>query len=248
MGGPWQQNDQLLAAGRHPAAPAGGDEQGYDDQGYDEDEDLAGGRAVSSTSGVPGGSAPEVLFDAVTRGDVAVVQEMLESGIDVNKSTERGSHVIFRAVIKAHSPDVVVLLLNARADVRSSDSKGNSVMHFWARATVGRNTLKAIGEALVQAGAAVDAQRSTDGMSPLHHVTIGHNNRRGWLDFHKALFLMRHGADRQILTQRGQAPRDLLTRDSRVSTHRLSHLLTYGIGSSWGQWPRCSHLECPWCS
>ncbi|CAK0816748.1 unnamed protein product [Prorocentrum cordatum] len=163
MGGPWQQNDQLLAAGRHPAAPAGGDEQGYDDQGYDEDEDLAGGRAVSSTSGVPGGSAPEVLFDAVTRGDVAVVQEMLESGIDVNKSTERGSHVIFRAVIKAHSPDVVVLLLNARADVRSSDSKGNSVMHFWARATVGRNTLKAIGEALVQAGAAVDAQRSTDG-------------------------------------------------------------------------------------
>lgn len=195
-----------------------------------------------------GTTRPELLFDAVTRGDFEAVQGLLQSGVNVNESTERGSHILFRAVIKAHGPEIVRLLLLSQADVRSEDEKGNSVMHFWARATVGRNDLVAIGEALVQARGNVDAQRAADKMSPLHHVAIGHNNRRGWLDFHKALFLLRHGANRQIVTERGQMPCHLLTKDSRESTQRLMYVLTYGIGSAYGQWPRCQHADCVWCN
>merc|ERR1712039_86904 len=163
-------------------------------------------------------------------------------------ATERGSHILFRAVIKAHGPDIVNLLLHSQANVWSADDKGNSVMHFWARATVGRHSLMAIGESLVQARANVDAQRTTDGMSPLHHVAIGHNNRRGWLDFHKALFLLRHGANPRIATQRGEMPCDLLCKDSRTSTQKIGHLLTHGIGDVWGSWPRCEHADCIWCN
>jgi len=198
-----------------------------------------------------------MLFDAVTRNDLEALSGLLAAGADINETTERGSHILFRAVIKAQSLDVVELLLEARADVRASDMKGNTVMHFWARATVGRNHLVDIGAALVKAGANIDSQRTTDGMSPLHHVAIGHNNRRGWLDFHKAVFLIRSGANVGILTQRGQTPLALLQQDSRTATRKLTHLLSSfltqpGVGPpnhqiALGLWPHCEHPGCGWC-
>eukprot|EP00927_Polykrikos_kofoidii_P050612 TRINITY_DN44503_c0_g1_i1.p1 TRINITY_DN44503_c0_g1~~TRINITY_DN44503_c0_g1_i1.p1 ORF type:complete len:605 (-),score=125.68 TRINITY_DN44503_c0_g1_i1:42-1757(-) len=191
---------------------------------------------------------PEQLFDAVTRSDIDAIQEMLREGADVNANTERGSHVLFRAVIKAQGPEIVQLLLEANADVMAMDEKGNSVLHFWARATVGRNHLVTIGECLARAGADFNAQRKTDGMSPLHHVAIGHNNRRGWLDFHKALFLLRHGANPTIVTQKWQTPFDLLAKDSRPSTKRLAQLLQYGINGIPTSWQRCEHSDCVWCN
>jgi hypothetical protein len=189
---------------------------------------------------------PELLFEAVTRNDVKAISELLQAGADINSFTEHGSHIIFRAVIKAQDATMVRFLIEGKADVQAMDPKGNSVMHFWARATVGRNHLLEIGEALVQAGARVDAQRIADGMSPLHHVAIGHNNRRGWLDFHKALFLLRHGASIDILTHRGQRPLDLLTKDGRTSTKKMVPLLQFGINSM--SYPRCEHPGCLWCS
>jgi len=143
----------------------------------------------------------------------------------------------------------VHLLLSARADVRAQDERGNQVMHFWARATVGRNHLLEIGRSLLLARADINAQRTNDGMSPLHHVTVAHNNRRGWLDFHKALLLVRNGANLCLVTQIGQLPCNLISMDGRASTKKLMQLLTYGVtnvglGSSW---PRCEYEGCPWC-
>mmetsp|Transcript_61516 Transcript_61516/g.133119 ORF Transcript_61516/g.133119 Transcript_61516/m.133119 type:complete len:597 (-) Transcript_61516:228-2018(-) len=203
---------------------------------------------VDQPLAVPAPDLPEQLFDAVTRGDVHAIQDLLKETDDINKTTQRGSHILFRAVIKAQGPEIVLLLLNARADPRKRDDKGNTVMHFWARATVGRNHLVTIGKLLIQAGADIDAQRATDGMSPLHHVAVGHNNRRGWLDFHKARFLLRHGANLRITTQLGQTPFDLLTKDSRTSTKKISQLLQYGLGAGPGGWPSCDHSGCIWCS
>ncbi|CAK0874602.1 unnamed protein product, partial [Prorocentrum cordatum] len=79
--------------------------------------------------------------------------------------------VLFQATIKATKPDLLsALLLESGTDVHAVDLKGNSVMHFWARATIGRDHLMTIGAELLGAGADLNAQR-TDGMSPLHHVS-----------------------------------------------------------------------------
>jgi len=214
---------------------------------------LAPGALVPGV-GAPGAMAmllqqeerPEPLFDAVTRGDLEEIKQLLRSQCDVNESTGRGSHVIFRAVMKAQGPEVVRLLLDVKADVQRPDDKGNSVMHVWARATAGRNHLVAIGESLVRRRADVNAQRTADGMSPLHHVVIGHNNRRGWLDFHKALFLLRHGADPGLSTRQVQRPCDLLATDGRASTRKLARLLL--CNGAGGPWPRCEQPDCAWCN
>jgi len=183
----------------------------------------------------------------VSNNDIQGVRRLISSSIDVNECTARGSHVLFRAVIKAREPDIVQLLLSAKADVRAQDVRGNQVMHFWARATVGRNNLLDIGRSLLDARVTINAQRADDGMSPLHHVTVAHNNRRGWLDFHKALLLVRSGADICLFTQKGQLPCDLISMDGRASTKKLMQLLTSGVTSQ-NTWPRCDYEGCPWCS
>uniref|UniRef100_A0A7S2M5V2 Uncharacterized protein n=1 Tax=Zooxanthella nutricula TaxID=1333877 RepID=A0A7S2M5V2_9DINO len=193
-------------------------------------------------------SQAEQLFDVVTRNDIPALRSMLAAGVDVNECTAKGSHVLWRAVIKAREPDLVLMLLRARADPRSADEKGNQVMHFWARATAGRNHMLEMGRALLQAKASVNPQRINDGMSPLHHVVVGHNNRRGWLDFHKALMLVRHGADIHLQTRQGQLPSHLITMSSRAASKRLHMLLACGIHEGSKDWPRCDQVGCEWCS
>jgi len=192
-------------------------------------------------------SQAEELFDIVSRNDLPALDKMLRDGVDVNECTAKGSHVLFRAVIKARELDMVLMLLRAGADAHSTDDKGNQVMHFWARATVGRNHLLEMGQALLMAGAEINAQRLNDGMSPLHHVVVGHNNRRGWLDFHKALMLVRHGASIHLRTCVGQLPLSLIAVDGRAATKKLMQLLQYGIPEGSTDWPRCDHVGCAWC-
>jgi len=192
-------------------------------------------------------SKAEELFDVVSRNDIPELRALLDSKVDVNECTAKGSHVLFRAVIKARELDMVHMLLNAGADARCTDEKGNQVMHFWARATVGRNHLLDMGRALLLAGADINAQRFNDGMSPLHHVVVGHNNRRGWLDFHKALMLVRHGANIYLRTHVGQLPLSLVSVDGRAATKKLIQLLQCGFQEGRTDWPRCDHVGCAWC-
>lgn len=214
-----------------------------DDEGQSMFPNPAGGAGLS-----PATSKAEELFDIVSRNDMQALREILATQVDVNECTAKGSHVLFRAVIKARELDMVHMLLNAAADPRSTDEKGNQVMHFWARATVGRNHLLDMGRSLLLAGADVNAQRFNDGMSPLHHVVVGHNNRRGWLDFHKALMLVRHGANIYLQTHVGQLPLSLVSVDGRAATKKLMQLLNYGIQDGRNDWPRCDQAGCAWCS
>jgi len=205
---------------------------------------------MASPMGLPPATmVADTLFEMVSCNDIHGVKRLIDGSVDINTCTARGSHVLFRAVIKARELDVVHLLLRARADVRAQDERGNQVMHFWARATVGRNHLLEIGRSLLLARADINAQRTNDGMSPLHHVTVAHNNRRGWLDFHKALLLVRNGANLCSLTQLGQLPCNLISMDGRASTKKMMQLLTYGVtNSGLGGWPCCEYEGCPWCS
>mmetsp|Transcript_41557 Transcript_41557/g.104427 ORF Transcript_41557/g.104427 Transcript_41557/m.104427 type:complete len:677 (-) Transcript_41557:85-2115(-) len=230
---------------------------GPQDRRDDDDDDPRQGPLMSQSSAVfphpQGGMLPlatskaEELFDVVSRNDIRALRELLDSKVDVNECTAKGSHVLFRAVIKARELDMVHMLLNAGADARSTDEKGNQVMHFWARATVGRNHLLDMGRALLLAGADINAQRFNDGMSPLHHVVVGHNNRRGWLDFHKALMLVRHGANIYLRTHVSQMPLSLVSVDGRAATKKLIQLLQCGIQEGRSDWPRCDHVGCTWC-
>jgi len=191
----------------------------------------------------------DALFNMVSHSDVHGVKRLLSLGVDINASTAGGSRVLFRAVMKARDPELVQFLLSAAADVRACDDKGNQVMHFWARATVGRQHLLETGKALLYASADVNAQRAQDCMTPLHHIVVSHNSRRGWFDFHKALFLARCGADIRLATSAGQFPCNLVNMDGRGSTKRLLQLLTAGVQriSSGTMWPRCEVESCPWC-
>jgi len=185
------------------------------------------------------------LFDVVSSNDVVALQELVDQGVDVNKVTAKGSHVLFRAVIKARQLDVVNLLLQARSNLHVRDEKGSQVMHFWARATVNRNFLLDMGKALLNSRADVNAQRSHDRMTPLHNTVVGHNNRRGWLDFHKALMLVRHGADVHLTTSTGQRPLHLVHTDGRAATKKLLLLLSSPCRE---YWPTCGQVDCPWCA
>eukprot|EP00929_Paragymnodinium_shiwhaense_P095454 TRINITY_DN56595_c0_g1_i1.p1 TRINITY_DN56595_c0_g1~~TRINITY_DN56595_c0_g1_i1.p1 ORF type:complete len:610 (+),score=137.01 TRINITY_DN56595_c0_g1_i1:83-1912(+) len=150
---------------------------------------------------------------------------------------------IFRAIMKGRFEDVRYLLCNPELDVRASDEKGNSLMHFWSRSTIAKAEVMAnLGALLLQAGADVNAQRVRDGMTPLHHTIIAHNSRRGWLDFHKALFLMHYGADSSLRTHEGQLPIDLLQRGAKESTQEFVRLLRYGPRGV-----RCRSHNCLWC-
>lgn len=174
------------------------------------------------------------------------------------EGAEIPSLLLFRAVLRGSSLEAVRLLLASGADVRATDCKGSSVMHFWARATAGVNQLMLVGEELIRAGADPSAWRQSDGMSPLHHVCARQNHRRGWLSFHKALFLLRHGADPAARTHRGQLPHDMIMteqsagpmRSRQSETERLLHLLALARSrdpSAEHVWLGCSASTCSWC-
>lgn len=205
--------------------------------------------ASSIVATAPSTTSADTLFNMVSHGDVQGVKRLLSLGVDINACTAGGSRVLFRAVIKARDPELVWFLLLANADVRACDDKGNQVMHFWARATVGRQHLLEIGKSLVHARADVNSQRAQDCMTPLHHIVVSHNSRRGWFDFHKALFLTRCGADIRLATSTNQFPCNLVNMDGRGSTRKLLQLLTAGVRriSAGTILPRCEVESCPWC-
>jgi len=204
------------------------------------------GSMVTMTSAT---TVADTLFNMVSNNDVQGVKQLLSHRANINACTAHGSYVLFRAVIKARDPKLVQLLLSSGANVQACDNKGKQVMHFWARATVGRHHLFEIGRCLVLARADINAQRAGDGMSPLHHIVVAHNSRRGWLDFHKALLLVRCGANIRLTTSENQFPCNLLTLDGRGSTRKLLQLLTTGVQfiSTGCTWPRCETGGCPWC-
>lgn len=156
---------------------------------------------------------------------------------------------LFHAVLKGNREKVSnILLSHSSASFMSRvDGRGSSVMHFWARssATPADRTLL-LGEMLIQAGADVNSRRETDGMTPLHHVATTHNRRKGWLAFHKALFLIRNGASLTATTTRGQTPLELLSTDGRVATARMASLLQPTAFSAVAV-SGCQTEGCSWC-
>eukprot|EP00927_Polykrikos_kofoidii_P021245 TRINITY_DN20174_c0_g3_i1.p1 TRINITY_DN20174_c0_g3~~TRINITY_DN20174_c0_g3_i1.p1 ORF type:complete len:612 (-),score=83.41 TRINITY_DN20174_c0_g3_i1:106-1941(-) len=172
-------------------------------------------------------ASAEDLFNAVTEGNLENIRHVIANMRDINEPTTFGSHILSRAVMKADNVEILRLLLDAGADVHASDVRGNSVMHFWARATGSMERLLPIGNMLLAAGADVNAQRSMDGVTPLHHVIGAQAKRKGQICFQKARFLLDNGADTGArLDGTGERPIDLLSTSSQSeSTRRVRCLL-----------------------
>lgn len=96
--------------------------------------------------------APQAaFFDAAGSGDVATLESMLNSGVDVNvKDASFGHTALIIASRKGHLP-VVELLLAKGADVNVTDNYGNTALR-WALRT-NRSDSQAVIRRLKQAGA-----------------------------------------------------------------------------------------------
>ncbi len=69
------------------------------------------------------------LNQAISKGDLVKVQELVDLKVDINKDDERGKTPIMYAILY-NQPQIVSYLIGKGADYRASDSNGVSVLEY----------------------------------------------------------------------------------------------------------------------
>ncbi len=69
----------------------------------------------------------KALFHAVLKGNVPVVQSLIDSGVNVNVRTVSGKTPLMAAAYRGYT-DIAQLLISAGADLRSMDREGNTAL------------------------------------------------------------------------------------------------------------------------
>ena len=87
------------------------------------------------------------LFTAILKGRIAVVQSLLNQGVNVNVTTISGKTPLMAAAYKGYS-DIIQMLLDNNADVNAKDGRGDTAMKIATRGGYTR-----IAELLKKAGA-----------------------------------------------------------------------------------------------
>lgn len=87
------------------------------------------------------------LFTAILKGRIAVVQSLLNQGVNVNVTTISGKTPLMAAAYKGYS-DIIQMLLDNNADVNAKDGRGDSAVKIATRGGYTR-----IAELLKKAGA-----------------------------------------------------------------------------------------------
>ena len=72
---------------------------------------------------------PTQLNVAISKGDLAKVQQLVEIGIDVNKKDERGKTPLMYAILFKQT-EIVAYLIRNGADYRAEDSRGNTIEDY----------------------------------------------------------------------------------------------------------------------
>lgn len=72
---------------------------------------------------------PSQLNVAISKGDLAKVQQLVEIGVDVNKKDERGTTPLMYAIL-FNQPQIVDYLIRNGADYRAEDAKGNTISDY----------------------------------------------------------------------------------------------------------------------
>lgn len=73
--------------------------------------------------------APSHLNVAISKGDLAKVQQLVEIGVDVNKKDERGTTPLMYAIL-FNQPQIAAYLIRNGADCNAKDVKGNSISDY----------------------------------------------------------------------------------------------------------------------
>ena len=72
---------------------------------------------------------PSQLNLAISKGDLAKVQQLVEIGVDVNKKDERGTTPLMYAIL-FNQPQIAAYLIRNGADCNAKDVKGNSISDY----------------------------------------------------------------------------------------------------------------------
>lgn len=72
---------------------------------------------------------PSQLNVAISKGDLAKVQQLVEIGVDVNKKDERGKTPLMYAILFKQT-EIVSYLLRKGADHKATDSNGISIYEY----------------------------------------------------------------------------------------------------------------------
>jgi len=123
------------------------EELGYLDRDSNITEQTAGGQKMASPSGEGLGS----LLQAIWKGDILAVKEMVDKGIDPNAQTKLGISPLHMAA-KKQETEITSLLIAKGADVNAGDQNGKTPL--MEAASGGR---AANAEVLLSAGAKVNA-------------------------------------------------------------------------------------------
>lgn len=74
-------------------------------------------------------STPSQLNIAISKGDLAKVQQLIEIGVDFNKKDERGKTPLMYAIL-FNQPQIVAYLIKKGADYRAEDSNGLTILDY----------------------------------------------------------------------------------------------------------------------
>jgi len=88
---------------------------------------------------------PSQLNLAISKGDLAKVQQLVEIGVDVNKKDERGITPLMYAILFKQT-DIVSYLIRNGADYRAEDSRGNSISDY-AKKSKSEEIIKLVNDA-----------------------------------------------------------------------------------------------------
>ena len=72
---------------------------------------------------------PTQLNVAISKGDLAKVQQLVEIGVDVNKKDERGKTPLMYAILFKQT-EIVSYLIRNGADYRAEDSNGLTILDY----------------------------------------------------------------------------------------------------------------------
>jgi hypothetical protein len=114
-------------------------------------------------------SPNDPLVDAVVRGDVAAVKDLLARGSDVDTIDEEYDWSALSQAVSKGNREIVDILLNAGANVNLRNRRGHTALMNGSESTT-----QDIVWALIDAGAKIDLQ-DEDGKSALHYMA-GYDN------------------------------------------------------------------------